>query len=580
LLGYGADSQVTQTSLSCLSNGIFRFSPNTITSLYSGPTSQYTAGWDYYASYIGNASWDNSGVAWNLPTDGINYGSTSIVFGWRNIYFCANAGISTSTITDTQMLASTRMTIMSNGYVGIGTTTPSNALSVYTTALNVGLVFQNAYNNSTGSIGLYTTNAAGNYIVNGTANAGVIIPVDGNDLFLSRNASFNTSLMVQGGTGNVGIGFANPHDYLHIMGTTSSAIRIGASTALTSVSQLIFDEAISGFWHINGYGNAPTTSARGQALGAAMIQSGNESTNNYEDSYMSFHTCRDAHSDGMGGLGVLYERMRINSLGYVGIGTANPSYPLHLAISAAPNITLASWLGSAGVTVQNNPQTGLVTSLYSLGWGITPAAWGVTSDRRIKTNIEPVSNMLSIIDQVNVVQYDYIDPRLGTEKCSVIAQELNAIFPNAINVTTDYVPNIFKSCTHVLEDGIVTITVPLQSTADTINDIKVDARLKLVLSDDTITEREITIPILAVNFSDNTIQVAAWDNYLDSTHIIVYGTEVKDFLSNDKPQLGVMALQGVKELHQIIATQQATIDRLSADYTKLLAWASTQGFTA
>jgi hypothetical protein len=134
-------------------------------------------------------------------------------------------------------------------------------------------------------------------------------------------------------------------------------IRISATTALTSISQLVFDEAISGYWHNNGYGNAPTTGARGQAYGAAMIQSGNESTNHYEDGYMSFHTCRDPHSDGVGGLGVLNERMRITSLGNVGIGTATPTSTLHVNGTFTCNNPIFSVVRSGAFSITSGVNT-------------------------------------------------------------------------------------------------------------------------------------------------------------------------------------------------------------------------------
>ena len=268
------------------------------------------------------------------------------------------------------------------------------------------------------------------------------------------------------------------------------------------------------------------------------------------------------------------QRMAIDGqTGCIGIGVDTPSYPLHIAWTLNQSPALYGYYGSAGYGNAGGVATSLNISLYVAGWAITPAAWGVTSDRRIKTNIEPVSNMLTIIGQINVVKYDYIDPRLGREECSVIAQELNTVFPNAINTNIEYVTNIMKECMHTLQDDIVTISVPLQSTADHIKDIKVGSKLKLVCTDDEgKTEKDVIVNILTVSFTENIITVTVWDNYQPTTKIIVYGTQVDDFMSIDKPQLGVMALQGVKELHEIIKTQQQMID-------KLLAWAQSKGYS-
>jgi hypothetical protein len=243
--------------------------------------------------------------------------------------------------------------------------------------------------------------------------------------------------------------------------------------------------------------------------------------------------------------------------GSVGIGISNPTYKLH--VGAIDNFySLTSYLGSGGVGYYGGNLTN-ATSLYITAWGMSQAAWGVSSDKRIKTNIESISSMLEIIDQVNVVKYDYIDPRLGREECSVVAQELQEVFPNAINITTDYVPNIFKRCSHTLNDNIITLSV----TLDNIAAIKVGAMLKLMISDDNgTTEREVITPIIAVSFTEHTIQVSMWKDYSNTCIVCVYGTEVDDFLSVDKPQLGIMALQGVKELHQIIRQQEERIIRL------------------
>ena len=112
-------------------NGTLGFAPNTITRLYSGQTPQYVAKWNYYASSIGNTIWN--GTSWSSNTDGISYGCCAIVYGWNNIYFCANftSGMSSSTLTDDQMGASTRMTILSSGNVGIGTTAPAAPLHLH-----------------------------------------------------------------------------------------------------------------------------------------------------------------------------------------------------------------------------------------------------------------------------------------------------------------------------------------------------------------------------------------------------------------------------------------------------------------
>ena len=243
--------------------------------------------------------------------------------------------------------------------------------------------------------------------------------------------------------------------------------------------------------------------------------------------------------------------------GSVGIGISSPSYRLHVGVMDN-TYNLAAYLGSGGVGNYGNNSLLNSTSLFIAGWGMTAAAWGVTSDRRIKTNIESVSSMLKIIDQINVVKYDYIDPRFGREECSVIAQELKEVFPNAINMTTDFITNIMKRCTHVRDYDTVTLHVSLDNTLC----IQSGCRIKIIQLD--TPENEIITTIQSIDVANNRMVVSTWNNYSPASNIFVYGTEVDDFLSVDKPQLGVMALQGVKELHQIIRQQEERIVRLEA----------------
>jgi hypothetical protein len=87
----------------------------------------------------------------------------------------------------------------------------------------------------------------------------------------------------------------------------------------------------------------------------------------------------------------------------------------------------------------------------------------------------------------------------------------------------------------------------------------------MISDDNGETEREITTPILAVSFTDHMIQVSVWKNYNDASIVYLYGTEVKDYLSVDKPQLGVMALQGVKEVYtHVQAANAATSSQMAA----------------
>ena len=500
-----------------------------------------------------------------------------------------------------------------SGNVGIGTSANISNFQVYG-ATNPNITLGNSTYPSDFQIGM--ASAGGNYSGSAIAGDTIIRTISGN-LMLQAMGGGNAAIYLSRTNNYVGVGMATPSNLLTVaqLGTnyTSPVVVVDAGIPGNATAG-----APRGMGKpLLGIGNSSWTSGgvAGDYYGIGFGYGGAASGSYYpaEIGLYVQTTSGSTWGDivfsarGVTSATAAVERMRITGGGNVGIGISNPTYLLHVS-SITSTYTLTSYLGSGGIGSWGGGSIENITSLFITGWGMTQAAWGVTSDKRVKTNIEPVSNMLSIIQQVNVVKYDYIDPRLGREECSVIAQELQAVFPNAINVTTDYVPNIFKRCSHVQNDNIVTLSVTLESTPEHLAAITVGSTLKMMISDDGgETEREMTTPILAVSFTDHMIQVSMWENYRDTSIVYLYGTEVKDYLSVDKPQLGVMALQGVKELmseneqlksqvatlqaanaatssqvatlHGTCATLQAANAATSSQMAALMAWARTQGFS-
>jgi hypothetical protein len=107
------------------------------------------------------------------------------------------------------------------GNVGIGITNPTSKLEVVATIETDAMRFFNTANSSTGSISLSVATSAGSFIVNGTANAGVVLASQ--DLFLNRDSSLNCAMVVKSGSGNVGIGTPNPSAKLEVNGSLAKS---------------------------------------------------------------------------------------------------------------------------------------------------------------------------------------------------------------------------------------------------------------------------------------------------------------------------------------------------------------------
>ena len=258
----------------------------------------------------------------------------------HDLQFFTNAGVS-------------RMTINTSGNVGIGTATPGSKLHIYSTTANDGILFQNAYNSSTGSIALYTSTAAGNFILDGTADAGIVLPTAGKDLYLNRTTSLYTSVVVKGGTGNVGIGTATPSYPTSISNSGFINLEINRTGAGTNYGVGTVHSLTSSTGTFRGeyafaFGGATTiaTTAQTQAYGYYAVDLANAGV----------------FGVAAGGLTSAYFFMTTSSACFpktnVGIGTVTPGAPLHIYSATADYtnslIVNTLWpsirLGSSSVT--------------------------------------------------------------------------------------------------------------------------------------------------------------------------------------------------------------------------------------
>jgi hypothetical protein len=102
------------------------------------------------------------------------------------------------------------------------------------------------------------------------------------------------------------------------------------------------------------------------------------------------------------------ERMRIEPNGDVGIGTTNPNYKLHV-------------VGEAAKT--------------------TGGVWSTTSDARLKTNVRPFTEGLNVLTKIKPVWFTYNGqagtPNDGRELVGIIAQEMQKIAPYTVGTFHD-----------------------------------------------------------------------------------------------------------------------------------------------
>jgi hypothetical protein len=189
------------------------------------------------------------------------------------------------------------------GSVGIGTTNPDNILTIGTSSLNN----PNAVSiqNSSGSVQLAIAASSGQY--SASALAGDAILRSFNKKLLLQSGSGNSSICI-GTSGNIGIGTTAPTTQLTIKKTIDSQA-YGSGTRVIDFK--------------TPYGNGIDEETIKASIYCGIPGSGSLRT---DHGYLSFMTANT---------NTLYERLRIDQEGNIGIGTTAPSTRLHVVGSGS-----------------------------------------------------------------------------------------------------------------------------------------------------------------------------------------------------------------------------------------------------
>jgi len=132
--------------------------------------------------------------------------------------------------------------------------------------------------------------------------------------------------------------------------------------------------------------------------------------------------------------------------GFVGIGTSEPLYPLHVDTETASTESFVDYISTGAVS---SPTTRNWNAYFDknvlVGVGVF-----ISSDKRIKTNIAEI-NDTSALDTLRLLKpstYNYIDTynRTNNRVFGYIAQEVAEVIPEAVdNTTTEIIPSFYSN---------------------------------------------------------------------------------------------------------------------------------------
>ncbi len=244
----------------------------------------------------------------------------------------------------------------------------------------------------------------------------------------------------------------------------------------------------------------------------------------------------------------------INSDGYVGIGTGSPSCPLEIEGYASLNPGSYGYLNSLG-----NTGTSGGSAHYSIKASDRVMAWefNAVSDHRIKTNINSsnISTDLEKVKQLRLTQYNYIDSIAKDHKQQkgFIAQEVEKVLPEAVNISSGFVPDIFVLATTIIKQEDKTlIEIPKE------HKLQQGDLLRLITPTGQI-ETEVIENISPQRFAVKLDQ--------NPEKIFVYGKKVDDFRAVNYDYIfstGIGAIQELSLKVEKLESLQAEVEELKA----------------
>jgi hypothetical protein len=259
--------------------------------------------------------------------------------------------------------------------------------------------------------------------------------------------------------------------------------------------------------------------------------------------------------------------------GAVVVNSGTSNYPLFVnGFGSFTSSGTEGYLGNGGAGTNPSGTQGN-TSIYATN-NIVANAFNAYSDARIKHVVGASDNAsdLETLRKIKITDFRYIDvigqgkrPRKG-----VIAQELEKVYPAAVNTMRDFIPSVYALAENVSYNPA---TQELTVTLPKAHGLVVGDTVRVTVDTGTIEE-----PVAAV-LSDNTFVLSGVEKI--TGRAFVYGKRVDDFHSVDYDQLFSMNISATQMLasandalkSQVAAmtTRVTSVDAMNQDMAARLA---------
>jgi hypothetical protein len=197
--------------------------------------------------------------------------------------------------------------------------------------------------------------------------------------------------------------------------------------------------------------------------------------------------------------------------------------------------------GGAGNFPSGNGTGSSQFGIVSAGRIASPE-FDAVSDARIKIVIGPsdTASDLETLTRLKITNYSYVDviEKGSQQKKGVIAQEVEKVYPEAVRITSSFIPNVYvmsETTRYNTARQELTVTIP-KAHGFAVGDI-----VRIIIADSGNVDK----PVAAV-LGDNTFVLSGVETA--SSEVFVFGKKVDDFRVVDYDQLFSMNIGATQQL--------------------------------
>jgi len=470
-----------------------------------------------YNAFAGDSSiYSYWGVSINLNNAGNNPSSNA---GYARIPYTSSFTINQRPVGGGAGSALTNLfTVLQNGNVGIGTTSPPSSLYVSgTTVLNNAATFNSSLN-----------------LANNTWHNSV----DGVNRFYYNNNG--TSFFHSGNANGSGFTFRNTAQADIFTINDSGTITANGTLNIINSYSYLYGLRISG----NDGGNTIYNASNSIGISAILPSGGSAITFNTGTSLGTLKT-------------VIAIDAATNQTTYYGpINIYNGTYNSIWQLSSG-----TSYTGVNDSLIFQHVKVGT----NSTWWfnGSQQSTQSEISDSRVKTDINDISNALNIINQLNPKTYNKLDDKDKFKQFGFIAQDVEKVIPEIVNTESEYIANVYSDGTY--NNKIITVSKNIR------NILNIGNKIKTILNNDGHKEYLVgasnhhnrnkkRISIIKNIIDDYSFEVEEEIKMNENdNNIFVYGVFKEDFKTLDYNSLFSINFKATKELYNIINDLQERI---------------------